>query len=172
MASFIIEGGHPLSGEITPQGAKNEALQIICATLLTKDEVTVENVPDILDVNNLIALLEKMGVEVRRMEKGKYAFRAANPDYQNYSPSYRWTLKSLKVTAKLLKKGEPEKIKAKVILFCAGKDTVVNIPEQKQFADRVPDCEFVIFPEAKHEIYYSTDDVLEPYVDRLIEFLQ
>ena len=81
MASFIIEGGHPLSGDITPQGAKNEALQIICATLLTKDEVTVENVPDILDVNNLIALLEKMGVEVRRMEKGKYAFRAANPDF-------------------------------------------------------------------------------------------
>ena len=99
-------------------------------------------------------------------------FRSANPDYQNYSPSYRWTLESLKVTAKLLKKGEPEKIKAKVILFSAGKDTVVNIPEQKQFADRVPDCEFVTFPEAKHEIYYSTDDVLEPYVNRLIEFLQ
>ncbi len=81
MASFIIEGGHPLSGEITPQGAKNEALQIICATLLTKDEVTVENVPDILDVNNLIALLEKMGVEVRRLGKGKYSFCAANPDF-------------------------------------------------------------------------------------------
>ena len=81
MASFIIEGGHPLSGEITPQGAKNEALQIICATLLTKDEVTVENVPDILDVNNLIALLEKMGVEVRKLGKGKYSFCAANPDF-------------------------------------------------------------------------------------------
>ena len=54
MASFIIEGGHKLGGEIRPQGAKNEALQIICATLLTQDEVVVRNVPDILDVNNLI----------------------------------------------------------------------------------------------------------------------
>ena len=57
MASFIIEGGHKLGGDIRPQGAKNEALQIICATLLTQDEVVVRNVPDILDVNNLIQLL-------------------------------------------------------------------------------------------------------------------
>ena len=54
MASFIVEGNHPLHGEITPQGAKNEALQVICATLLTTQEVIIENVPDILDVNNLI----------------------------------------------------------------------------------------------------------------------
>ena len=54
MASFVIEGGHRLSGEIHPQGAKNEVLQIICATLLTAEEVTVDNIPDILDVNNLI----------------------------------------------------------------------------------------------------------------------
>ena len=54
MASFVIEGGHRLSGEIHPQGAKNEVLQIICATLLTAEEVTVNNIPDILDVNNLI----------------------------------------------------------------------------------------------------------------------
>ena len=81
MASFIREGGHRLSGEIYPQGAKNEALQILCATLLTAEEVTVENIPDILDVNNLISLLSQMGVEVRRLDKGKYAFRAANPDF-------------------------------------------------------------------------------------------
>ena len=60
MASFIIEGGHPLSGEITPQGAKNEALQVICATLLTSEEVTIHNIPDIRDVNNLIQLLKEM----------------------------------------------------------------------------------------------------------------
>ena len=54
MASFVIEGGHRLCGEIHPQGAKNEVLQIICATLLTAEEVTVDNIPDILDVNNLI----------------------------------------------------------------------------------------------------------------------
>ena len=54
MASFIIEGGHRLQGEITPQGAKNEVLQVLCATLLTRDKVTINNIPDILDVNNLI----------------------------------------------------------------------------------------------------------------------
>ncbi|MFR8554590.1 MAG: hypothetical protein ACLVEU_14915 [Bacteroides cellulosilyticus] len=64
MASFVIEGGHRLSGEIHPQGAKNEVLQIICATLLTAEEVTVHNIPDILDVNNLIQLMRDMGVTV------------------------------------------------------------------------------------------------------------
>ena len=59
MASFVIEGGHRLSGEIHPQGAKNEVLQIICATLLTAEEVTVDNIPDILDVNNLIQLMRE-----------------------------------------------------------------------------------------------------------------
>jgi UDP-N-acetylglucosamine 1-carboxyvinyltransferase len=76
MASFIIEGGRRLSGEIVPQGAKNEALQVICATLLTSERVTIHNVPDILDVNNLIALLVDMGVEVERLAAGSYAFRA------------------------------------------------------------------------------------------------
>ena len=65
MASFIIEGGHRLKGEITPQGAKNEALQVICATLLTTEEVRIKNIPDILDVNNLIDLLERMGVTTK-----------------------------------------------------------------------------------------------------------
>ena len=66
MASFIIEGGHKLSGEIRPMGAKNEVLEILCATLLTAGEVTVHNVPDILDVNNLIQLMRDMGVKVSR----------------------------------------------------------------------------------------------------------
>lgn len=77
MSSFIIEGGHRLSGEITPQGAKNEALQVICATLLTNEEVTIHNVPDILDVNNLVALLAKMGVKVERRGGGTVAFCAS-----------------------------------------------------------------------------------------------
>ena len=68
MASFIIEGGYPLSGEITPQGAKNEALQVICATLLTSEEVTIHNIPDIRDVNNLIQLLRDIGVKVKRTD--------------------------------------------------------------------------------------------------------
>mgnify|MGYP000896153645 FL=1 len=76
MSSFIIEGGCSLKGEITPQGAKNEALQVICATLLTQEEVIIENVPDILDVNNLIALLSEMGVEVKKLNSSTYSFKA------------------------------------------------------------------------------------------------
>lgn len=83
MSTFIIEGGHRLSGSITPQGAKNEALQILSAVLLTDKAVRISNVPEILDVKNLIGLLEKMGVAVTRHEKGEYTFQAAtlNGDY-------------------------------------------------------------------------------------------
>lgn len=83
MASFIIDGGHRLRGEIIPQGAKNEALQVVCATLLTEEEVRITNVPDILDVNNLIGLLADMGVTVRRNGTGDFTFCAAhvNLDY-------------------------------------------------------------------------------------------
>ena len=83
MSCFVIEGGHRLSGDIYPQGAKNEVLQILCAVLLTKETVTVENVPDILDVNNLIALLQDMGVRVDRKGAGRYSFCASevNMDY-------------------------------------------------------------------------------------------
>lgn len=76
MSTFIIEGGHRLKGEITPQGAKNEALQVICATLLTPEEVRIQNIPDILDVNNLIALLEEMGVSTRWNAPGDCTFQA------------------------------------------------------------------------------------------------
>ena len=83
MESFIIEGGRPLKGTITPQGAKNEALQVISATLLTSDEVRIKNIPDILDVNNLIKLLKDMGVNVTRHADHDYSFQAAdlNLDY-------------------------------------------------------------------------------------------
>ena len=80
MASFIVEGSHPLHGEITPQGAKNEALQVICATLLTTEEVVIENIPDILDVNNLIHLLGDMGVNVERRGENCYSFKAEHID--------------------------------------------------------------------------------------------
>lgn len=78
MASFIIEGGHKLQGSITPQGAKNEVLQEICATLLTEEEVTIENIPDIADVNNLIQQLMNMGVAVSKNGPGSYTFQARN----------------------------------------------------------------------------------------------
>ncbi len=76
MASFVIEGGHSLQGEIVPQGAKNEVLQILCATLLTDEVVTVSNIPNILDVNNLIQLLRDMGVKVAKLDADTYTFQA------------------------------------------------------------------------------------------------
>ena len=78
MASFKIEGGHLLSGTITPQGAKNEALQVLCATLLTSEEVTISNIPDIRDVNNLIQLLRDIGVKVSSGAHGTYTFQASD----------------------------------------------------------------------------------------------
>ena len=80
MSCFVIEGGHRLSGEIYPQGAKNEVLQILCAVLLTREKVTVRNIPDILDVNNLIALLQDMGVKAEKIGEGAYSFCASDID--------------------------------------------------------------------------------------------
>lgn len=82
MASFVIEGGHRLKGEIIPQGAKNEALQVICATLLTEEEVIIENIPDILDVNNLISLLRDMGVTINQLSPDTYSFQGSEIDLE------------------------------------------------------------------------------------------
>lgn len=83
MGTFVIEGGHQLNGEITPQGAKNETLQILCAVLLTPEEVTIENIPDIIDVNKLIQLLINFGVKVTQLGSSSYRFQAdeVNLDY-------------------------------------------------------------------------------------------
>ena len=82
MGTFKIEGGHKLSGDITPQGAKNEALQILCAVLLTAEKVTINNIPDIIDVNKLIQLLRDLGVKVEKLGKGSYSFEASNVDLE------------------------------------------------------------------------------------------
>lgn len=83
MGTFQIEGGHRLSGEIIPQGAKNEALQILCAVLLTDEKVQINNIPDIIDVNKLINLLRNLGVKVEKIGKGSYSFQSddLNMDY-------------------------------------------------------------------------------------------
>ena len=78
MSTFVVEGGHRMKGDIIPQGAKNEALEILCATLLTPEKVTVSNMPDILDVNNLISLLKDMGVKVTKESPDTYSFEAKN----------------------------------------------------------------------------------------------
>ena len=80
MESFIIEGGQPLKGSITPQGAKNEALQILCAVLLTPEVVNIHNIPDIVDVNKLIKLLKNFGVLVKKISKGHFSFQANSID--------------------------------------------------------------------------------------------
>ncbi len=89
MSTFIVEGGHTLQGEITPQGAKNEALQVICAVLLTPERVVIENIPNILDINNLISMLADMGVKIERLSTHSYAFQAdeVNIDYLS-TPDY------------------------------------------------------------------------------------
>ena len=83
MATFKIEGGHQLKGEIQPQGAKNEVLQILCAVLLTPDEVTISNIPDIVDVNKLITILDNLGVKIQKLSRGTYSFKsdALNLEY-------------------------------------------------------------------------------------------
>lgn len=78
MSSIRVKGGKKLSGEIIPQGAKNEALQVICATLLTSEDVMISNIPDIIDVNKQIDILEKLGVKIKKIEKGKYLFNSQN----------------------------------------------------------------------------------------------
>lgn len=83
--AFIVEGGHPLAGSITVQGAKNEALQIVCAVLLTSDEVIIENLPDILDVRRLIELLQGLGVKVNRLSASSYSFQADEVDLQYFA---------------------------------------------------------------------------------------
>lgn len=76
MSIFKIEGGHQLKGDVIPQGAKNEALQVLCAVLLTSEKVTINNIPDILDVNKLIELLGKLGVKIEKLDKNSYTFQA------------------------------------------------------------------------------------------------
>jgi UDP-N-acetylglucosamine 1-carboxyvinyltransferase len=93
MGTFEIKGGLKLSGEIQPQGAKNEALQILCAVLLTPEEVTIHNVPNILDVNKLIELLQGMGVEVNKVGETSFRFKAANVDI-NYLRSEEFRIKA------------------------------------------------------------------------------
>jgi len=84
MASFEIHGGKQLSGELTPQGAKNEALQILCAVLLTPEKVTISNLPDIIDVNKLINLLQTMGVQTEKVERGTFIFQAKDIDFSYF----------------------------------------------------------------------------------------
>lgn len=103
MSTFIVEGGHRMHGDITPQGAKNEALQIICATLLTSERVVIDNVPDILDINNLLSLLAEMGCKVERLSPHSYAIQADNVNIGYLAtPEYRRRAAALRGSVMLL----------------------------------------------------------------------
>lgn len=103
MSSFVIDGGHRLSGTITPQGAKNEALQVICACLLTTEKLTISNIPDILDVNKLIDLLQSLGVSVTREARNTYSFEAGSVDFENQRrPEFRTKVGNLRGSIMIL----------------------------------------------------------------------
>ena len=104
MASFIIEGGHRLKGDITPQGAKNEALQVLCAVLLTKEPLRIKNIPNIVDVNNQIQLLRDMGVEVTQNDTHDYTFAATHLDDQ-YLSSEAFTQRSQQLRGSVMMLG-------------------------------------------------------------------
>ena len=97
MASLKIQGGCKLQGEITPQGAKNEAMQILCACLLTEEKVTIHNLPDILDINNLIALLEGMGVSIERPTRHDIILQAKTINFNYFNEeAYQLTASKLR----------------------------------------------------------------------------
>jgi len=103
MSSFRIQGGKRLKGEITPQGAKNEALQILCAALLTSEPVVIHNIPDIVDVNKLIELLGDLGCKVEKLSKGTYRFTASTINIQHLeTESYRKKAAALRGSVMLL----------------------------------------------------------------------
>src|SRR3954468_22026745 len=103
MSSFRIKGGQRLKGEIIPQGAKNEALQILCAVLLTPEPVTVHNVPDIVDVNKLIELLGDLGCKVEKLDRQSYRFTAASINIKHLeTDSYRKKASALRGSVMLL----------------------------------------------------------------------
>lgn len=128
MASFKIEGGHLLSGTITPQGAKNEALQVVCATLLTHEEVTIHNIPDIRDVNNLIQLLKDIGVKVKKTESGQpaansFTFQADELDL-NYLQSDKFVDKCSQLRGSVLMIGPLLARMGKAVIAKPGGDKI------------------------------------------------
>ena len=128
MASFKIEGGHLLSGTITPQGAKNEALQVVCATLLTHEEVTIHNIPDIRDVNNLIQLLKDIGVKVKKTGSGQpaansFTFQADELDL-NYLQSDKFVDKCSQLRGSVLMIGPLLARMGKAVIAKPGGDKI------------------------------------------------
>ena len=147
MESFVIEGGHPLKGSISPQGAKNEALEVISAVLLTSEEVRIKNIPDILDVNNLILLLQNMGVKVTRNSRNDYTFKADELDF-SYLGSDEYVKKCSALRGSVLLMGP--------LLGRFGKATIAE-PGGDKIGRRRLDTHFLGFKYLGAELVIDTD---------------
>ena len=151
MAAFIIEGGHPLSGEIQPQGAKNEALEVICATLLTSEEVTIHNIPKIRDVMNLIQLLKDVGVKVSS-EGNTYTFQADDLNL-DYLQSYEFVQKCAQLRGSVMMIGP--------LLARMGKATIAK-PGGDKIGRRRLDTHFLGFERLGAQFHHVAErDVYE-----------
>lgn len=158
MESFIIEGGRQLNGTITPQGAKNEALQVICATLLTSDAVRISNIPDILDVNNLIMLLTDIGVKVTKNSRHDYTFKADELNLE-YLDSYEFVRKCASLRGSVLMIGP--------LLGRYGKATVTK-PGGDKIGRRRLDTHFLGFKKLGARLIYNEErDVYQIGTSRL-----
>ena len=168
MQSFIIEGGHQIEGTITPQGAKNEALEVICASLLTSDPVRITNVPDILDVNNLIRLLKDVGVKVTRNAPHDFTFQADDVNL-DFLDSVEFVQKCSKLRGSVLMYGP--------LLGRFGKATIAK-PGGDKIGRRRLDTHFLGFKNlgAKFEFdearnVYQIHAACEPYIQQLCHLL-
>ena len=148
MASFEITGGKKLSGEIVPQGAKNEALQILCAVLLTPEEVIIHNIPDIRDVNKLIDLLQDLGVEIKKIKEGSFSLRASQIDLE-YLKSPKFTEKGSSLRGSIMIIGP--------LLSRFGKAFMPN-PGGDKIGRRRLDTHFIGFQKLGAKLNYSSAD--------------
>ena len=149
MASFIIEGGHRLKGDITPQGAKNEALQVLCAVLLTSEPVRIKNIPDIVDVNNQIQMLRDMGVEVTKHSPHDYTFCAARLDDQ-YLSSEAYTQRSQQLRGSVMMLGPLLARRGKAIVAKPGGDQIGRRRLDTHFQGMLTLGAHFTYDEAKH----------------------
>lgn len=147
MGTFQIKGGKKLNGEITPQGAKNEALQVICAVLLTGEKVTIDNIPDIVDVNKLIDILADLGVNIRKNSKGSYTFQADNVDL-NYLSSDAFKIKGASLRGSVMMVGP--------LLARFGKGYIPK-PGGDKIGRRRLDTHFIGFEKLGATFKYSSD---------------
>jgi UDP-N-acetylglucosamine 1-carboxyvinyltransferase len=158
MSAFVIEGGHPLKGTIYPQGAKNEALQVISAVLLTNEEVRISNIPDILDINNLISLLADMGVEITKHADGDYSFVAEHINH-DYLGSKQFLDKCSSLRGSVLLVGP---------LLARFKQAIISKPGGDKIGRRRLDTHFIGFQKLGATFTFDTDnDCYQVHADEL-----